>query len=148
MKICRHYKIIHKEINNMIDLRSDTVTQPTREMLETILESSFGDDGRVGTNGRGEDSTINELEDLAAEMTGKEAALYLNSGTMGNNSALMTYCRPHDKVLVDTQQHILKSEKGMFSDRFGQLVPVLYNYDENGCPILEEIENEDRKSVV
>ena len=132
----------------MIDLRSDTVTQPTKEMLETILESKFGDDGRVGANGRGEDSTINELEDLAAEMTGKEAALYLNSGTMGNNSALMTYCRPGDKVLVDTQQHILKSEKGMFSDRFGQLIPVLYNYDENGCPVLNEVENELKKGNI
>ena len=60
----------------MVDLRSDTISMPTREMLETILEAKLGDDGRTDSKGRGEDLAVNELEDLAAEMTGKEAAVF------------------------------------------------------------------------
>ena len=51
----------------MVDLRSDTISMPTREMLETILEAKLGDDGRTDSKGRGEDLAVNELEDLAAE---------------------------------------------------------------------------------
>ena len=60
----------------MVDLRSDTISMPTRDMLETILEAKLGDDGRTDSKGRGEDLAVNELEDLAAEMTGKEAVSY------------------------------------------------------------------------
>ena len=56
----------------MVDLRSDTISMPTREMLGTILEAKLGDDGRTDSRGRGEDLAVNELEDLAAEMTGKK----------------------------------------------------------------------------
>ena len=85
----------------MVDLRSDTISMPTREMLGTILEAKLGDDGRTDSRGRGEDLAVNELEDLAAEMTGKEAAVLFPSGTQGNTSAILAYCRPGQKVMVD-----------------------------------------------
>lgn len=124
----------------MIDLRSDTLTLPSKEMLATILTADLGDDGRLSKDGRGEDNTVNRLEDLAAKMTGKEAAVLFSSGTLGNHGALMAYCEPGDRVLVDVRQHILKAEKAMFSEKCGQLVPVLYSYDQNGLPVISEIE--------
>ena len=66
----------------MIDLRSDTLTLPDEPMLRTILTARLGDDGRLDAEGRGEDLTVNELEDMAAEMSGKEAGLLCASGTM------------------------------------------------------------------
>lgn len=95
----------------MIDLRSDTLTLPDRPMLETILSAPLGDDGRLDAEGRGEDATVNKLEDMAASLTGKEAALFCVSGTMGNQAALLTWCRPGDTVLVDELQHLDRSEK-------------------------------------
>ena len=59
----------------MIDLRSDTLTRPDEPMLRTILTAPLGDDGRLNGDGRGEDLTVNELEDMAARMSGKEAVL-------------------------------------------------------------------------
>ena len=63
----------------MIDLRSDTLTMPDRGMLETILEARLGDDGRTHALERGEDETVNRLEDMAAELTGKEAGVLFPS---------------------------------------------------------------------
>jgi threonine aldolase len=89
-----------------IDLRSDTVTQPTETMLEAMHRAPLGDDGREG------DPTVNRLEDLAAERTGKEAGLFVTSGTMGNLVALLAHTGRGGEVVTETGSHILRSEMG------------------------------------
>lgn len=123
----------------MVDLRSDTISMPTREMLETILKAKLGDDGRTDTRGRGEDLAVNELEDLAAEITGMESAVLFPSGTQGNTSAILAYCKPGQKVMVDEMQHIYLSEKVVFDPSVGQLEPVTYKLDQDNLPDLEDM---------
>lgn len=123
----------------MIDLRSDTLTLPTQEMLNTILSAELGDDGRLTWDGRGEDAAVRELEDYAAELTGMEAACFVPTGTFGNHIALLTVCRPGDKVLVDQALHIFKTEKMVFDPRFGQLIPVFYRHNEHHTPDLSDV---------
>lgn len=123
----------------MIDLRSDTLTLPNKEMLETILYAKLGDDGRVDANGRGEDITVNELEDLAARITGKDGSILFSSGTLANTTAIMSYCSPNDKVLVDKIQHIYKTEKIVFQKDFGQLIPVFYRLNERNTPDVDDL---------
>lgn len=88
----------------MIDLRSDTVTKPTPEMREAMYRAEVGDDVY------GEDPTITELESLGARMTGKEAGLFVTSGTMGNQVAVMTHTRRGDEIICDAEAHIFYSE--------------------------------------
>lgn len=90
----------------MIDLRSDTVTRPTPEMREAMSTAVVGDDQY------GEDPTVAELEALAAQMLGKEAALYVASGTMGNLVALLTHCGRGDEVIMGDECHIFWYESG------------------------------------
>ncbi|MDI0266710.1 GntG family PLP-dependent aldolase [Clostridioides difficile] len=123
----------------MIDLRSDTLTQPSEEMLKMILLAQTGDAGREDEYGRGEDKTVNELEDFAAQLTGKESAAFFPSGTLANTTAILTYCKPGDKVLVDEKQHILLSEKVVFDSRFGQLLPIKFKLAEDGIPDKSDI---------
>ena len=78
----------------MIDLRSDTVTLPPPEMMDCVYRAELGDDLY------GEDPTVNELQELAARVTGKEAALLTPSGTMSNILAFMTHCRHGDEVVI------------------------------------------------
>lgn len=118
----------------MIDLRSDTLTLPSAEMRREMLTAPLGDAGRQDSQGWGGDPTVNALERAAAEITGKERALFLPSGTLGNLTALLTYCRPGDTVLVDTKLHIYRSEKAAFDPRFGQLVPAFYELTPDGYP--------------
>jgi len=125
----------------IIDLRSDTLTMPDREMLETIMTAELGDDGRLDANGRGEDRTINKLEDMSAQLVGKEAALFCCSGTMGNQAALFTYCKPGDIVLVDHIQHLYGSEKTAFDSRFGQMQALFYKFDSSSMPDLDDLED-------
>ncbi len=82
-----------------IDLRSDTVTLPTQEMREAMYRAEVGDDGR------GEDPTMNRLQELAAEILGKEKALWVASGTMGNLVCLKALTQPGDGVIVDPDSH-------------------------------------------
>lgn len=124
----------------MIDLRSDTLTMPNKDMLLSILDKPFGDSGRVDEHGVGGDPTVNELEDYAATLVGKERALFLPSGTMGNHVAMLTYCRPGDVVLVESRQHLFRMEKAVFDSRFGQIQPVFYHLTEKGYPDLYEVE--------
>lgn len=124
----------------MVDLRSDTISMPTEEMLKTIIGAKLGDDGRSDAEGRGEDITANNLEDLAARLTGKEAAVLFPSGTMGNTAAILTRCKPGDKVMVDEMQHIYLSEKVVFDPSIGQLIPAVYRLNENHVPDLEDME--------
>ncbi len=90
----------------IVDLRSDTVTRPTEEMYEAMRKAPLGDDVY------GDDPTVNELEALAAEMLGKEAALFVPSGTMGNQIAVATQTRPGDAMLVEEEAHIVYYEAG------------------------------------
>jgi threonine aldolase len=90
----------------MIDLRSDTVTQPTPAMREAMARAEVGDDVF------GEDPTVNRLQELAAEKLGKEAALFVSSGTMGNFVSLLTHCGRGDEIIAGDQSHIFTSEQG------------------------------------
>ncbi len=88
----------------LIDLRSDTVTQPTPAMRKAMAAAEVGDDVF------GEDPTVNRLEALAAERMGKEAALLVTSGTMGNLVALLTHCGRGDEIITGRDQHVFTSE--------------------------------------
>ena len=90
----------------MIDLRSDTITRPTEAMLESMREASFGDDSRDG------DETVEKLEAIAAERTGKAAAAYMPSGTMTNLVAVLAHTQRGGEVLLESGSHILNSELG------------------------------------
>ena len=124
----------------MIDLRSDTLTLPDEPMLRSVLTAPMGDDGRLNAEGRGEDASVNRLEDMAAELTGKEAGLLCASGSMGNQAAVLTWCRPGDIVLINEQQHLSHSEKTAFDPRFGQLKSVTYRHDASEQPDLATME--------
>jgi len=92
-----------------IDLRSDTVTLPTDEMREAMNNAEVGDDVYQ------EDPTINRLEELAAKKLGKEAALFVPSGTMGNLIAALTHCQRGDEVILEMDSHIYYYEVGGMS---------------------------------
>ena len=90
----------------MIDLRSDTVTQPTAEMRQFMAEAAVGDDVY------GDDPTVNALEDYVAKLLGKEAAVYMPSGTMTNQIALRIHTEPGDEVVLEAEAHIYYYEGG------------------------------------
>jgi threonine aldolase len=90
----------------VIDLRSDTVTRPTTAMRQAMAEAVVGDDQY------GEDPTVRELEQLAARLLGKEDALFVASGTMGNLVALLTHCGRGDEVIMGDECHIFWYESG------------------------------------
>ena len=125
----------------MIDLISDTVTLPDEEMLKTILSSPLGDAGRIGADRRGEDETTNRLEDMAASITGKEEAAFFPSGTMANTAAILAFCPPESEILVDENQHILRSEKICFEEAYFRMKPVCYRLAPEGGPDMEQLEN-------
>jgi threonine aldolase len=89
-----------------IDLRSDTVTLPTEKMRQAMFEAEVGDDVLEG------DPTIKKLEAIAAEVVGKEAALFVPSGTMGNQVCIYTHTRRGDEIIVDSDCHIVTHEAG------------------------------------
>ena len=90
----------------MCDLRSDTVTLPTPAMREAMAAAPVGDDQF------GEDPSVNRLCEMTAELLGKEAAVFLPSGTMCNQICMMLHCRPGDEVLCDKTAHIWSTEGG------------------------------------
>lgn len=89
-----------------IDLRSDTVTWPTDDMRQAMAAARVGDDVY------GDDPTVNELESLAAKLTGKEAAILVPSGTFGNQLALFTHCPRGSEVILGEESHIVQHEAG------------------------------------
>ncbi len=93
----------------IIDLRSDTVTQPTPAMREAMAKAAVGDDVY------GEDPTINHLQEIAASMTGKEAALFVPSGTMGNLAAILAHCNRGDEAIMGARAHTFLYEGGGIS---------------------------------
>ncbi len=89
-----------------VDIRSDTVTLPTQKMREAMYTAEVGDDVYE------DDPTVKKLESLAADMVGKEAALFVPSGTFGNELALLTHTKRGDEVIVDRNSHIVLHEVG------------------------------------
>ncbi len=90
----------------MIDLRSDTVTQPTAGMRQAMMAAPVGDDVL------GDDPTVNALEAYVAELLGKEAAVYMPSGTMTNQVALRVHTQPSDEIILEAEAHIYYYEGG------------------------------------
>ena len=105
--------------NNHVDLRSDTVTRPTPAMRRAMAEAEVGDEQR------GEDPTVNALCARVAALLGKEAALFLPSGTMCNEIALLVHCRPGEEVICDRTAHILTAEGGGPGALAGAMVRAL-----------------------
>lgn len=89
-----------------IDLRSDTVTKPTEEMILAMAQAEVGDDVYQ------EDPTVNRLEEIAADLLGKEAALFVTSGTQGNQVAVLTHCVNGDEVILEAESHLFYYESG------------------------------------
>ena len=101
-----------------VDLRSDTVTLPTAEMLEAMRSARLGDDVY------GEDPTVNRLEELAAKKMGKEAALLTTSGTQANLVSVLSQTKRGEEVILEAEAHMYYYEAGAFS-AFGGLIPRL-----------------------
>ena len=90
----------------MIDLRSDTVTKPTPEMRETMLNAVVGDDVYA------DDPTVNQLESVVASLLSKEDAVFVPTGSMSNQIAIRTHTEPGDLVVLERRAHIVRSEGG------------------------------------
>lgn len=116
---------------NRVDLRSDTVTRPTQAMREAMARADVGDDVYR------EDPTVNRLQEVAARLLGKEDALFVPTGTMGNEIAVRVYTRPGDEVLLDEDCHIVKWELGAAAQLSGVQTRTLRN--ERGIMPVEEM---------
>ena len=103
----------------IIDFRSDTVTKPTKGMLDAMLKANVGDDVF------GEDVSINELESLAASLFSMEAGLFCPSGTMTNQIAIKCHTQPGDEVICDESAHIYQYEGGGIAFNAGASVKLL-----------------------
>src|SRR3974390_2147154 len=107
----------------MIDLRSDTVTKPTPEMRRAMMEAEVGDDVY------GEDPTVNRLEERAAEIAGKEAALFVPTGTMGNTIAVKLLTEHGQEVICEARSHLVDWELSMTAWFSGCLVRPIATTD-------------------
>src|SRR5580765_6967074 len=116
-----------------IDLRSDTVTRPSAEMRAAMAEADVGDDVY------GEDPTVNRLEAVAADMLGKEAALFVASGTQSNLLGLMSHCERGDEYIVGQQGHTYKYEGGGAAV-LGSIQPQPLDYEPDGTLNLQRVE--------
>lgn len=106
-------------MNAQIDLRSDTVTRPTKEMLDAMFLAKVGDDVF------GDDPTVNELEKKAASMFGKEAGIFCPSGTMTNQIAIKVHTKPGDEVICDESSHVYRYEGGGIAFNSGSSVKLI-----------------------
>lgn len=116
----------------MIDLRSDTVTLPTESMREAMFNAEVGDDVY------GDDPTINKLEKISAEIMGKESAMFVPSGTMGNQIAIMTHTNMGDEIILDKNSHIFVYEAGAYARLSGVTANAIDT--DNICISPDEIE--------
>jgi threonine aldolase len=119
----------------MIDLRSDTVTKPTRQMRRAMAEAEVGDDVY------GEDPTVNRLQERAAEMFGKQAALFVPTGSMGNQIAVKLHTKPGDEIIIEERGHIFNYELGAPAVFSGVMIRPVRSRNENGMLAWEEIES-------
>jgi threonine aldolase len=108
---------------NVIDLRSDTVTKPTPEMRRAMMDAEVGDDVY------GEDPTVNLLEQRAAEISGKEAALFVPTGTMGNTIAVKLLTEHGQEVICDSRAHLLDYELSMVAWFSGCVIRAIHTTD-------------------
>lgn len=115
-----------------IDLRSDTVTKPSPEMREAMAEAEVGDDVYM------DDPTVNKLQEKAASMLGKQDALFVPSGTMGNLLALLVHCQRGDEAIVGDKSHIYLNEAGGMS-ALGGIFPHPVMNQADGTLALEDI---------
>jgi len=115
-----------------IDLRSDTVTQPTPAMRAAMAKAEVGDDVY------GEDPTINKLQDMAAELLGKEAGLFVPSGTMGNLASILAHCNRGDEIILGNLAHTFLYEAGGIS-ALGGIHPHTIPNQPDGTLKLEDI---------
>ncbi|SVC82231.1 uncharacterized protein METZ01_LOCUS335085, partial [marine metagenome] len=97
-------------MERIIDLRSDTQTQPTDQMRQAMAQAVVGDDVY------GEDPTIQRLQELAAAKVGKEAALYTPTGTMANTCALLAHTNPGEEVIFEELAHLFNWEAGTYAN--------------------------------
>ncbi len=95
-----------EQMNDYIDLRSDTVTRPTAGMRKAMAEAEVGDDVF------GEDPTVNALQEKVASLLGKEAALYVPTGTMANQLSIKSHTQPGDEVIIEATSHAFNFEGG------------------------------------
>lgn len=116
---------------NHIDIRSDTVTKPSKGMREAMFNAEVGDDVFS------EDPTINKLQERCAEMTGKEKALYVSSGCLGNQLSIKSHTQPGDEILLESESHIFNYETAAPS--VISHVQVMTVRGENGVMQLDEI---------
>jgi threonine aldolase len=121
-----------------IDLYSDTQTRPTPGMRQAMAAAQVGDEQR------GEDPTVNRLCATVAELLGKEAAVFLPSGTMCNNIAILVHCRAGDEILVDRRAHIVNSEAGAAAALAGAAVRTLDG--DNGVFTADQLEQAIREN--
>jgi len=112
-----------------IDLRSDTVTLPTAEMKQAMVTAELGDDVF------GDDPTVNALEKLAAEITGKEAALFVTSGTQGNLASLLAHCQRGQEVICGDESHIYHYENGSASAVGGMILKAVRTSPDGTMPL-------------
>lgn len=118
----------------MIDLRSDTVTQPTPAMREAMYRAEVGDDVL------GEDPSVNRLEEMAADCMGKPAAIFVASGTMGNLTALLAQCGRGDEVILGNLSHIFLNEAGGMA-ALGGIHPRALPNQPDGTLDLEQVQS-------
>lgn len=123
-----------------INLRSDTFTLPTEEMYEALRSAPLGDDVY------GEDPTVARLEELAATLTGKEAALLVSSGSQANLTAVMSACRPGDEIIIGATSDFYNSEQSSLSAVAGVMPRPLD--DERGFLAVDDIERAIRDADV
>lgn len=117
----------------LLDFRSDTVTKPTPEMREAMFKAEVGDDVY------GEDPSINRLQDMASDITGMEAALFVPSGTMGNLTAILSHCGRGEEIIVGRKAHIFIYEATGSSALGGVNINTIPN-QEDGTLNISDIE--------
>ena len=117
---------------NRIDLRSDTVTQPTDAMRQAMANAEVGDDVY------GEDPTVNRIEALGAEMLGQEAALFVTSGTQGNLLALLSHCQRGDEYIAGQRSHCYRTEGGGGAV-LGGIQPQPLDFQSDGTLDLDQV---------
>ncbi|UCH49863.1 MAG: low-specificity L-threonine aldolase [Betaproteobacteria bacterium] len=120
-------------MSKVIDLRSDTVTKPTQQMRQVMAAAEVGDDVY------GEDPSVNRLEALAAEMLGKEASIFVPTGTQSNLLALLSHCERGDEYIVGQQGHTYKYEGGGAAV-LGSIQPQPLDYEADGTLDLARVE--------
>lgn len=118
----------------MIDLRSDTVTKPTRAMRKAMAEAEVGDDVF------GDDPTVNRLQEQAAQVFEKEAALFVPTGCMGNEIAVKVHTQPGQEIVIEERGHVLNYELGAAAIISGVTIRAVKSADSSGHLTWDEIE--------